>query len=254
MRCAYRSLAGVGARSQNESVVTESAAHGPKARILVVDDDPHVTYVVSRALERAGHEVGTASDGETALREAASWHPELIVLDVLMPGMDGLEVCRRVRRGTPQPLVLMLTAKDGLLDQVAGLDAGADDYVVKPFSLTLLTARVRALLRRREPAAVERLRYADLELDPAEHAAHRAGRAIRLTSTEYRLLRELLRRPDQIIPREELMDRVWGYDFGRNYNVLEVYVSYLRQKLEREGESRLIHTLRGTGYALRETP
>ena len=225
---------------------------GSRPRVLVVDDDPNVTYVVSRALERAGHETLSVPDGESAMRTAASWNPELIVLDILMPGLDGLEVCRRIRKGTAKPLVLMLTAKDGLLDQIVGLDAGADDYLVKPFSLELLTARVRALLRRREPVPAESLRYADIELDPSAHLARRGAREVRLTSTEYRLLRELLRRPEQIVAREELIERVWGYDFDGNYNVLEVYVSYLRQKLEHDGESRLIHTLRGTGYVLKD--
>jgi two-component system, OmpR family, response regulator MprA len=170
----------------------------------------------------------------------------------MLPGIDGVEVCRRLRAGDPQLAVLMLTAKDAPADQVVGLDAGADDYLVKPFTLEVLSARIRALLRRREPSEAELLRFADLLLDTGTRSARRGGREIALTTTEYDLLLQFLRHPRQVLEKEQLTEKVWGYDFGGNYNVLEVYVRYLRQKLEAAGESRIIHTLRGAGYVLRE--
>lgn len=233
-----------------------AATDGPAraARILVVDDDESVTNMLRRALSFEGYTVATARDGAEGLKKALEWTPELVVLDVMLPGLDGLEVCRRLRAGDPGLAVLMLTAKDAASDQVIGLDAGADDYLVKPFTLEVLTARIRALLRRKEPASIEVLRFADLVLDTGTHTARRGEREIHLTATEYDLLLQLLRHPRQVLEKEQLTEKVWGYDFGGNYNVLEVYVRYLRQKLEAGGEPRLIHTLRGAGYVLREAP
>jgi two-component system response regulator MprA len=220
------------------------------ARVLVVDDDDGVTSVVARTLTREGYEVRTAPDGDLALRSIREWRPDAIVLDVLMPGTDGLAVCRQIRGEQPDLGILMLTAKDAAGDQIVGLDAGADDYLVKPFSLQVLAAHLRAVLRRRE-ASPEVLRVADLELDTGSHDARRGGRRFGLTSTEYRLLLHLMRDAGQVIPKTDLTRRVWGYDFEGNENVCEVYVGYLRQKLEAGGEPRLIHTLRGAGYTLR---
>lgn len=222
------------------------------ARVLVVDDDENVTNMLRRALSFEGYAVATARDGNDALHKALEFAPDLVVLDLMLPGIDGVEVCRRLRAGEPQLAILMLTAKDAPADQVAGLDAGADDYLVKPFTLEVLTARVRAQLRRRQPSEVEVLRFADLALDTGTHSARRGAREIALTTTEYELLLQFMRHPRQVLQKEQLTEKVWGYDFGGNYNVLEVYVRYLRQKLEAGGEPRLIHTLRGAGYVLRE--
>jgi two-component system response regulator MprA len=219
-------------------------------RVLVADDDEGVTSVVARTLIRDGYEVRTASDGDAALRSLREWRPDAIVLDVLMPGTDGLAVCRRIRSERPDLGILMLTAKDGAGDQIVGLDAGADDYLVKPFSLQVLAAHLRAVLRRREHSP-EVLRVADLELDTGSHDARRGQRRFTLTSTEYRLLLHLIREAGHVIEKAELTRRVWGYDFEGNENVCEVYVGYLRHKLEAGGEPRLIHTLRGSGYTLR---
>jgi two-component system response regulator MprA len=220
-------------------------------RVLVADDDEGVTSVVARTLVREGYEVRTAPNGDSALRSLREWRPDAVVLDVLMPGTDGLAVCRRIRSERPDLGILMLTARDGANDQIVGLDAGADDYLVKPFSLQVLAAHLRAVLRRREPSP-EVLRVADLELDTGSHDASRGQRRFTLTSTEYRLLLHLMREAGQVIPKADLTRRVWGYDFEGNENVCEVYVGYLRQKLEAGGEPRLIHTLRGAGYTLRE--
>jgi len=224
------------------------------ARILVVDDDEAVTNMLRRALSFEGYGVTTARDGPEALRKALEWAPDLVVLDVMMPGLDGVEVCRRLRAGDPKLAILMLTAKDAVADEIVGLDAGADDYLVKPFSLEVLSARIRVLLRRKEPTEVEVLRFADLTLDTGTRTARRGRREIHLTTTEYDLLLQFLRHPRQVLQKEQLTEKVWGYDFGGNYNVLEVYVRHLRLKLEAEGEPRLIHTLRGAGYVLREGP
>ncbi|HET8568633.1 MAG TPA: response regulator transcription factor [Candidatus Limnocylindria bacterium] len=232
-----------------------SAEPGARAaRILVVDDDENVTNMLRRALSFEGYSVATARDGNEALRRALELAPDLVVLDVMLPGIDGVEVCRRLRAGDPGLAILMLTAKDAAADQVMGLDAGADDYLVKPFTLDVLAARVRAQLRRKQPSDVEVLRYADLALDTGTRSARRGTREIALTSTEYDLLLQFMRHPRQVLDKERLTEKVWGYDFGGNYNVLEVYVRYLRQKLEAGGEPRLIHTLRGAGYVLREAP
>jgi DNA-binding response OmpR family regulator len=221
-------------------------------RILVIDDDPAVTSVLKRSLAYEGFTVETASSGGDGLAIARERLPDLVILDVMMPGMDGLAVLERLRAADPQLPVLLLTAKDDPADQVEGLERGADDYVVKPFTIEVLLARVRALLRRHQADRPEVLRFADLSLDTAGRRARRSGREIDLTSTEYDLLRQFLEHPRRVLPKDFLMDRVWGYDFGGSTNVLEVYVKQLRQKLEVAGEPRLIHTLRGTGYVLRE--
>lgn len=225
----------------------------PRPRVLVVDDDAGVVDVVCRGLAGAGFQVRPEVDGEGALRAVDRWMPDAMVLDVLMPGMDGLTVCRRARAADPGIGILMLTAKDGPMDEVLGLESGADDYVSKPFSMGVLVAHLRALLRRREPMAGGALVYEDLHLDTSAHVARRGDREIHLTATEYRLLHEFMRAPEQVLAKDFLTDRVWGYDFEGNHNVLEVYVRYLRQKIEPDGESRLIHTLRGSGYVLRRT-
>ena len=222
-------------------------------RILVVDDEPAVRTALERALGLDGYEVGAAEDGEDALVAVRRERPEVIVLDVLMPGLDGLAVCRRLRREGDRTPILMLTARDAVSDRVAGLDAGADDYLVKPFALEELLARVRALLRRTvngDPHGV--LRFADLTLDPATREVHRGERELELTRTEFLLLELFLLNPRQVLPRSLIFERVWGFDFGPTSNSLEVYVGYLRKKLEGGGESRLIQTVRGIGYALRE--
>jgi len=221
-----------------------------RVRVLIADDDEGVTSVVARALTREGYDVRTAADGASALVAAREWRPDALVLDVMMPVIDGLAVCRQIRGEQPDLGVLMLTAKDAASDQIVGLDAGADDYLVKPFSLQVLAAHLRAVLRRRE-AAPEVLRVADLELDTGTRSAHRGPRPIALTSTEYRLLLHLMREAGRVIPKSDLTHRVWGYNFEGNDNVCEVYVGYLRQKLEAGREPRLIHTLRGAGYTLR---
>ena len=221
-------------------------------RILVIDDDPAVTSVLKRGLSYEGFAVDTAGSGEEGLATARDRPPDLVILDVMMPGLDGLEVLRRLRAADPQIPILMLTARDAPADQVAGLGQGADDYVVKPFAFEVLVARVRASLRRREAEHPPILRFLDLSLDTGTRLARRGSREIALTSTEYDLLRQFLEHPRRVLPKDFLMDRVWGYDFGGNANVLEVYVKQLRQKLEAAGEPRLIHTLRGAGYVLRD--
>lgn len=221
-------------------------------RILVVDDDPAITSVLKRGLSYEGFAVTTASSGAEGLSVARDDPPDLVILDVLMPGLDGLTVLGRLRAADRHLPVLLLTAKDAPADQVKGLEHGADDYVVKPFTFEVLLARVRVLLRRQEAERPEVLRFDDLGLDTGTRRARRGQREIDLTSTEYDLLHQFLAHPRRVLPRDFLMERVWGYDFGGNTNVLEVYVRQLRQKLEAEGEPRLIYTLRGAGYVLRE--
>lgn len=218
--------------------------------ILVVDDDPRITQLLRRALSMEGYVVRTAASGAAALAEARARTPDLVVLDILMPGMDGLEVCRRLRASGDVP-ILLLTAKDEVQDRVTGLDTGADDYVVKPFALEELLARVRALLRRHEPTA-EVLSTGDLSLDTASRAARRGAREIALSTTEYDLLHYFMRHPKRVLSRDAILNAVWGLHFERPTNVVEVYVGYLRAKLETAGEPRLIHTVRGVGYVLRE--
>ena len=217
-------------------------------KVLVVDDDDAVRDALDRALRLDGYKVRLAPDGRAALEALADEPPDAVVLDVLMPEPDGLEVCRRLRAAGDRTPVLLLTARDAVPDRVRGLDAGADDYLVKPFALEELTARLRALLRRTGTPQAETLRYQDLRLDTGGHTVERAGRPIELTRTEFLLLELLLRHPRQVLTRGQIFDHVWGYDFGPSSNSLEVYVGYLRRKL---GEPRLIQTVRGVGYVLR---
>ena len=223
-------------------------------RVLVVDDDLAVRESLRRALRLEGYDVELAADGGEALQrlESNGDDPDLVVLDVLMPNVDGLEVCRRLRRTGRRVPVLMLTARDEVVDRVAGLDAGADDYVVKPFALEELLARVRALLRRAADEAVDVLHVADLELDPATREVRRDGELIELTRTEFALLELFMLNPRQVLTRSIIFERVWGYDFGFGSNSLDVYIGYLRRKTEAGGKPRLIHTIRGVGYALRD--
>jgi two-component system, OmpR family, response regulator MprA len=222
-----------------------------RAHLLVIDDDEQLLTALRRALAYEGYDVAVAPSGEEGLRLARDAPPDLVVLDVRLPGIDGLEVCRRLRAGDDVP-VLMLTARDEVADRVAGLDAGADDYLVKPFAVDELLARVRALLRRRTPGTGGELRLADLTLDPSTRAVRRGGRDLTLTPKEFDLLTLFLQHPRQVLTRELLFERVWGYDFEGQSNVLDVYVGHLRTKLEADGEPRLLHTVRGVGYVLRE--
>jgi two-component system response regulator MprA len=221
-------------------------------RVLVVDDDPAVSGALNRALRLDGYEVSLATDGPEALEEIAIRPPDAVILDIGLPTIDGLDVCRRLRAADNDTPVLMLTARDAINDRVQGLDAGADDYLVKPFALAELLARLRALLRRRPEDSGEVLRFADLSLDPITREARRGDRPFTLTRIEFDLLELLLRHPRQVLTRELILDRVWGYTFDSGTNSLAVYVGYLRRKTEAGGEPRLIHTARGVGYVLRE--
>ncbi len=222
------------------------------ARILVVDDDPAVRSAIARAL-RADYEVDQAADGADALAQHAAAPADTIVLDLLMPGIGGLDVCRTLRRRDDPVPILVVTARDAVDDRVEGLDAGADDYLVKPFAVEELRARVRALLRR-AGAGDDTLRFADVSLDPATREVFRGERRLQLTRTEFNLLELFLRNPRQVLTRSQIYERVWGYDFGATSNALWVYIGYLRRKTEEGGEPRLLHTIRGVGYALREEP
>ncbi len=222
-------------------------------RVLVVDDEPAVRDALERALRANGYRVATAADGREGLEEMADGSIDLVVLDILMPRLDGLETCRSIRAAGDRIPILMLTARDAVGDRIEGLDAGADDYLVKPFALEELLARIRALLRRSVPTADERpLVFADLELDPISHEVRRGKRRIELTRTEFLLLELFMLNPRRVLARGVIFDRVWGYDFGPTSNALEVYVSYLRRKTEAGGEPRLIQTVRGVGYVLKE--
>jgi two-component system response regulator MprA len=221
-------------------------------RILVVDDDPAVSGALQRALRLEGYEVVLAGDGPKALEEVAIRPPDAMVLDIGLPSIDGLDVCRRMRAAGDDTPVLMLTARDAVDDRVQGLDAGADDYLVKPFALAELLARLRALLRRRPDDPDEVLSFMDLSLDPVTREARRGDRTFTVTRIEFDLLELLLRHPRQVLTRELILDRVWGYTFDSGTNSLAVYVGYLRRKTEENGEPRLIHTARGVGYVLRE--
>jgi two-component system response regulator MprA len=226
-------------------------------RVLIVDDEPAVRAALDRALRLDRYEVELAADGREALDRLAEARHDAVVLDVAMPGIDGLEVCRRLREAGDRTPVLMLTARDAVDDRVAGLDAGADDYLVKPFALKELKARLRALLRRAEtPGEGEdaKLRFADLSLDRGAWEAYRGPRRLELSRTEFQLLALFLEHPRQVLTRGQIFDRVWGYDFGAGSNALGVYVGYLRRKTEVDGLTRLIHTVRGIGYVLRDTP
>lgn len=220
-------------------------------RILVVDDDPAVSGALERALRLEGYEVTIANDGQRALEQLSLAAPDALVLDLGLPKVDGLEVCRRLRSLGDDTPVLMLTARDAIGDRVAGLDAGADDYLVKPFALAELMARLRALLRRRNSESGEVLRFCDLTLDLSSMEASRGNRRFSLTRIEFDLLELFLRHPRQVLPRDLLLDRVWGYNFDSGTNSLAVYIGYLRRKTEEGGESRLLHTVRGFGYQLK---
>ena len=221
-------------------------------RILVVDDDPAVSGALQRALRLEGYEVTLAGDGPKALEEVAIRPPDAVILDIGLPTIDGLDVCRRMRAAGDDTPVLMLTARDAIDDRVHGLDAGADDYLVKPFALAELLARLRALLRRRPEDPGETMSFSDLSLDPITRVAHRGDRSFTVTRIEFDLLELLLRHPRQVLTRELILDRVWGYTFDSGTNSLAVYIGYLRRKTEENGEPRLIHTARGVGYVLRE--
>jgi two-component system response regulator MprA len=220
--------------------------------ILVIEDEEKILNFLRRGLIYEGYRVEAAADGAAGLAAARDNPPDLVILDWMLPGIDGLEVCRRLRAASNVP-ILMLTAKDAVSDRVQGLDAGADDYLVKPFALDEVLARLRALLRRAKPEAPEILTFGDLRLDTGTHQAFRGDRAVELTAKEYELLELFLQHPRQVLTREVIYDRVWGYDFGGESNIIEVYVRYLRQKTESDGEPRLLHTVRGVGYVLRES-
>lgn len=224
----------------------------PQPRILVVDDDPQILSMMKRGLTFAGYAVDLAETGEQALVIALDRPPSLVVLDVMLPGMDGVEVCRRLRSADRDLPILMLTAKGRVPDRVAGLEAGADDYLVKPFAFDELVARVRALLRRVGSATDDRLRIGDLTLDPVTREVERGGRRIDLTTREYDLLEFMMRHQRQVLSRQMIFERVWGSDFLGGSNLIDVHVMRLREKLEAEGEPRLVHTVRGVGYSLRE--
>ncbi|MBT3390919.1 MAG: response regulator transcription factor [Chloroflexi bacterium] len=223
------------------------------ARILVIEDDEGILTFLRRGLAYEGYEVFDATDGKTGLSIARDHPPDLVVLDLMLPGIDGLEVCRRLRAGGDVPIII-LTAKDGVNDRIVGLDMGADDYMVKPFDLDELLARIRALMRRSQPSSRPKVyQFADLSLDTGTRQAHRGEQIITLTAKEYELLELFMRHPRQVLTRDVIYDSVWGYDFGGESNIIEVYVRYLRQKLEDTEADRLIHTVRGVGYVLRKT-
>jgi two-component system response regulator MprA len=233
--------------------VTRKGKLSMGARILIIDDDEAILTFLRRGLAYDGYQVDTATDGQSGLLLAWDNPPDLVVLDWMMPGLDGLEVCRRLRQRSKAP-ILMLTARETVSDRVQGLDAGADDYLVKPFNLDELLARIRALLRRTRPNRPEVYYFENLTLDTGSRQATRGERVIPLTGKEYELLEFFMRHPRQVLTREMIYEEVWGYDFGGDSNIIEVYIRYLRQKLELEGEDRLIHTIRGMGYVLREHP
>jgi len=222
-----------------------------RTRILVIEDEEKILEFIRRGLAFEGYLVDTALDGQRGLELARDEIPDLVILDWMLPGIDGLEVCKRLRAVSEIP-ILMLTAKDAVSDRVEGLDAGADDYLVKPFDFEELLARIRALLRRSQPGGTAVLSFSDMRLDTGTHQAFRGERAIDLTAKEYELLELFMRNPRQVLTREVIYDRVWGYDFGGESNIIEVYVRYLRQKTEDNGQPRLIHTVRSVGYVLRE--
>jgi len=223
-------------------------------KILLVEDEQAIARFIGRGLQREGYSVVVANDGETGLDMAFGELPDLIILDVMLPDIDGLSICRQLREAEMQTPVLMLTAKDAIPDRVAGLEAGADDYLVKPFAFEELLARLKALRRRKAPIETEApLTFTDLTLDPGTRMAKRNERIIELTAKEYDLLELFMRHPNQVLTRDQIYERIWGYDFGGESNIIEVYIRYLRSKLEADGEPRLLHTVRGVGYALRES-
>lgn len=221
------------------------------ARLLVVDDDPKILSLLNRGLRLEGFAVDLAPDAEAALRVLRERPPDLVILDIMLPGLDGLELLRRLRRASDVP-VLLLTAREQISDKVAGFQSGADDYLIKPFQFEELTLRVKALLRRSRPPEPEVLRFADLELDPATREVRRNGARIELSAREFDLLHFFLRHPRQVLTREQIFRHVWGSDYLGGSNIIDVNISYLREKLEAGGRSRLIQTVRGVGYALRE--
>jgi two-component system, OmpR family, response regulator len=228
-------------------------ADGGSVRVLVVDDEATLSELLSMALRYEGWDVRTAGTGHDAIRQARSFEPDIVVLDVMLPDLGGLEVLRRVRQRAPRVPVLFLTARDAVDDRIAGLTAGGDDYVTKPFSLEEVVARLRALLRRAGMTATDEnpvLVVGDLTLDEDSHEVRRAGRPIELTATEYELLRFLMRNPRRVLSKTQILDRVWNYDFGGQANVVELYISYLRKKID-VGRSPMIHTMRGAGYVLK---
>jgi DNA-binding response OmpR family regulator len=225
-------------------------ASGRDPRVLVVEDDEEIAQVLQRSLRLEGYEVRLAGDGETALDHAAAFRPDLVILDLGLPKLDGMEVARRLRRGDDVP-ILMLTARDALDARVEGLDAGADDYLVKPFERQELLARLRALLRRRPPRGSASVVVGDLALNPDTHEVRRGERSVELTQREFELLEYLMRNERIVVPRQRLLEEVWGYDPFATTNTIEVFVSNLRRKLEAGGEPRLLHTIRGAGYVLR---
>lgn len=222
-----------------------------RERILVIDDDERITTALRRALSYEGYLVSIAHDGEQGLRSVRDEAPDLVVLDLLLPGLDGYEVCKRLRNADDTP-ILMLTARDEIADRVHGLDVGADDYLVKPFATDELLARVRALLRRTEKRSQTLLRFADLSADTATRQVFRGEHELQLSAKEFDLLIHFLQHPRQVLTRQLLLETVWGFQFGGESNVVDVYVGYVRQKIEAHGEPRLIHTVRGVGYSLRE--
>ena len=233
-----------------------SAPVPAKPRVLVVDDDRAVRESLRRSLEFNGYEVAMASDGAEALAGIGTTHPDVVVMDVMMPRLDGIETTKALRKAGHDVPILVLTARDAVGDRVEGLDAGADDYLTKPFALQELLARLRALLRRATPVEdddTEVLAFADLSMDLGSREVRRGERLIELTRTEFTLLEMFLRRPRRVLERSFILEEVWGYDFPTTANSLEVYVGYLRRKTEAEGESRLLHTVRGVGYVLKET-
>jgi two-component system response regulator MprA len=231
-----------------------AASDGTSGKVLVVEDDRAVRESVQRALKLAGYSVSVAVDGVDGLARVDDTRPDAIVLDVMMPKLDGLDMCRALRRHGDRTPVLILTARDAVADRVAGLDAGADDYLPKPFALEELLARLRALLRRSQPDEAEVLTVVDLELHPKRREAHRDNELLELTKTEFDLLELFMRNPDIVLTRNVIYDRIWGYDFGTSSKSLDVYVGYLRRKTEDHGRPRLIYTVRGIGYVLRTTP
>jgi two-component system response regulator MprA len=224
----------------------------PVTRILVVDDDRKVLSLMKRGLSFAGYAVDVAADGEEAIAHVRDHSPNLVILDIMLPGIDGVEVCRRIRQGDPDLTVLMLTARGRVPDRIAGLDAGADDYLVKPFDFDEMLARIRALLRRSRVASDTLLRFADLTVDPGTREVARAGEPIELTTREYELLDYFVRHPRQVLSRERIFEQVWGVNFIGESNLIDVHVMRLRDKLEAGGRSRIIQTIRGAGYSLRE--
>lgn len=221
-------------------------------RVLIIEDDPQITSFLRRGLLYEGYQVEASADGETGLAAARDRPPDVVILDLMLPGISGLEVCRRLRAASDVP-ILILTAKDAVPDRVAGLDAGADDYLVKPFAFDELLARLRAILRRRQPVAQQEvLSLGDLTMNLATREVYRGRRRIELTAKEFDVLELFLRNPRQVLTRDLLYERIWGYDFSGESNIIEVYIRYLRTKLEAGGEPRLLHTVRGVGYVLRE--